>query len=85
LVRLTTTDRCYAKARAILRLDRGTPREVCGGDILELNGEKYEVGDVQFSPPRVALRRVPKGGAAGELLTLEMTSITADGAVSPSI
>jgi hypothetical protein len=85
LVRLTTTERCYAKARAILRLDRGTPREVCAGEILQLNGEDYEVNEVQLSPPRVALRRVPKGGAAGELLTLEMTSVAADGAASPSI
>ncbi len=85
LVRLTTTERCYAKARAILRLDRGTPREVCAGDMLQLNGKDYEVGEVQLSPPRVALRRVPNGSAAGELLTLEMTTVAADGAASPSI
>ena len=85
LISLTTVQRCYVKPRAVVCLDRGTPQEVCTGDVLNLNGTDYEVGEVQLSPPRVAMRRVAKNDVASELLTLEMTPTTPASAASPSI
>jgi len=73
VVTLTTTERSYAaNPRAVLGIDRGVPQEVCVGDIIDVNGESYEIGEVQLSPPRVEMRRLKTGEAAAAVFTLEI-------------
>jgi hypothetical protein len=74
-VTLTSTERCYtAEPRATLAIgNTGTaPREVGKGDVIEVNAVTYEIGEIQLSPPSVAICRSASDQVVAERRTLSL-------------
>jgi hypothetical protein len=86
-IALTNAERCYAAApRAILAtgISEIAQRDVCNGDVIEVNGITYEIGEIQLAPPSVTICRRASAQGVAERRTLSLTNTKAVEPAGPS-
>jgi hypothetical protein len=87
-ITLTSAERLFSDtARATLETEgaSGTQREVGAGDLIEVNGAVFQIGDIQASPATVTVMRRVADGSLVEPRTLRLPETEVSVAAGPSI
>ena len=74
-IALTTAERCYAaapRATLITGIAVMAQRDVCNGDVIEVDGVTYEIGEIQLAPPSVTICRRGSAQVVAERRTLSL-------------
>lgn len=87
IIALTTLERCYAaapRATLVTGISAMAQRDVRNGDVIEVDGVTYEIGEIQLAPPSVTICRRASAQVAAERRTLNLKDAKAAVTATPS-
>ena len=86
-IALTTAERCYTaapRATLVIGISATKQRDVCNGDLIEVDGVAYEIEEIQLAPPSVTICRRGSAQVAAERRTLGLKKVNAAMTATPS-